>query len=61
MSRADVKVTLTPTDFKLVVECLEEAHQLLDEEVRDHTPGSEGWQADNQRRIHIERLLRELE
>lgn len=61
MAKADVKLTLTPTDFRLVIECLIECLELERDGQKDATVGDEEWQQRGQRILHLERLLRELE
>lgn len=60
MASADVKLTMNPTQFNLMVACLEESATLLREEVADHTPGSEGWQENAQRLQEVEALINQL-
>jgi hypothetical protein len=61
MSRADVKLTLRPIDFNLVIEALKEKLELLEQNMRDEELGGEAYQESGSEKLHLERLLRELE
>jgi hypothetical protein len=58
MTSASVTVKLSPTDFNLMVETLEEARATQNEEAKDHS-GQVAHEA-RQRAVQLDNLLRQL-
>lgn len=58
MASASVTVKLTPTDFNLMVECIQEARDLEAEEAKDNE-GSVAHEH-RQRAVQLDNLLRQL-
>lgn len=62
MAKAEVKLTLSPTDFQLIISSLKNELDLAREEEKDHRlpPGSEEWKEMHQQIIQLEALIRLL-
>ena len=58
MAKADVKVTLSPTDFNLIINTLTEARTTADEEAKDNT-GQPAHDA-RQDAVQLDNLIRQL-
>ena len=58
MAKADVKITLSPTDFNLIIHTLTEARDTANEEAKDNT-GQPAYDA-KMDAVQLDNLIRQL-
>jgi hypothetical protein len=58
MAKADVTIKLSPTDFNLIIETLEEARTIANQEAKDHA--GEVAHKEKQKAVQLDNLIRQL-